>query len=231
MVDNVLHAPNDTDIHFSAYVPESYDGTHPSALFVTLPGWEGLYFQGVGENLRWEKFGQESVRYIEDMIVLAPQLDDWGRTSAEQTIELVEHFLEAYNVDPARVYIEGLSGGGETLSYVLEMRPDPFAAALAVSSQWDGDLAPVAEARTPVRLFTGRDDSYYGSASFIEAAGELRGLYHARRLSDAEIEELVVLDVREAEYFETRDYSDQHMGGASAAFEEEVMKWLFSKRK
>ena len=165
------------------------------------------------------------------MIVLAPQLDDWGRTSAEQAIELVEHFLNAYSIDPARVFIEGLSGGGETLSYVLEIRPDLFAAALAVSSQWNGDLTPMAAACVPVRLFTGRDDSYYGSESYVETANELRELYRAQGLLDTDVDELVVLDVREADYFEERGYSEQHMGGASAAFEEEVMGWLFSKRR
>ena len=29
-------------IHFSSYIPESYTGDEPYALFITLPGWEGL---------------------------------------------------------------------------------------------------------------------------------------------------------------------------------------------
>ncbi|MDE6847803.1 MAG: hypothetical protein K2J44_00435, partial [Ruminococcus sp.] len=51
IVDNVLYSDTLGDIHFSSYIPDSYDGTEPYALFVTLPGWEGLYFQGVGANL------------------------------------------------------------------------------------------------------------------------------------------------------------------------------------
>lgn len=43
--DNVLHSSSDGDIHYSSYIPESYDGSEPYALFITLPGWEGLYFQ------------------------------------------------------------------------------------------------------------------------------------------------------------------------------------------
>ena len=45
--DNILHSPEHGDIHYSSYIPEAYDGTKPYALFVTLPGWEGLYFQHV----------------------------------------------------------------------------------------------------------------------------------------------------------------------------------------
>ena len=49
-MDNVLHAP-EGDIHYHLYVPDSYDGSEAYALFLTLPGYEGLYFQGMGQNL------------------------------------------------------------------------------------------------------------------------------------------------------------------------------------
>lgn len=227
----MLRAPSGAEIHFSAHVPESYDGTRPFGLFITLPGYEGLYFQGAGENLRWEKFGQEAIAYDREMIVLAPQLDDWGQTSAGRTIELVEHFVANYNVDPSCVYIEGYSGGGETLSLVMGMRPELFAAALAVSSQWDGGLDALVEAHTPLRLFTGRDDSYYGSDSFVETAEELRELYRQSGKGEQEIDPLVVLDIKEAAYFAERGYADQHAGGMAAAADPEALPWLFSQRR
>lgn len=226
-VDDVFHAPSGADIHFCTRVPEAADASE-RPLFVTLPGWEGLYFQGVAENLRWERFAQEAAASDEHMIVLAPQLDDWGWTSANQTIELVEHFVAHYGVDASRVYIEGYSGGGETLSLVMEERPELFCAALAVSSQWDGELTPLVEARTPLYLFTGRDDSYYGSGSFVQTADELQRLYREKGLSEEEIAELVVLDVKEAAYFEALGYSDQHMGGGAAATDDTAMGWLFA---
>ena len=105
-----------------------------------------------------------------------------------------------------------------------------FAAALAVSSQWDGEMAALVRARTPLRLFTGRDDSYYGSDSFVQTASELRSLYTGDGLSEGEIDKLVVLDVKEADYFTQRGFSDQHAGGGAAATDAEVMEWLFSKR-
>lgn len=78
--DNTLHS-SIGDIHYSSYIPESYDGSEPYALFITLPGWEGLYFQGVGANMA-EDFGTEAIHYNDRMIVLSTQLDDWGETSA-----------------------------------------------------------------------------------------------------------------------------------------------------
>ena len=56
LMDNVLHTTQYGDIHYHIYVPDSYDGSEDYALFISLPGWEGLYFQSVGENLKWEKF-------------------------------------------------------------------------------------------------------------------------------------------------------------------------------
>ncbi|MDD3141907.1 MAG: alpha/beta hydrolase, partial [Lachnospiraceae bacterium] len=86
LLDNVLHSQTNGDIHYNVYIPESYDGSEPYALYFTLPGYEGLYFQGVGVNLNAEKFGFEAQKYNSNMIIVAPQLEDWGETSANQTI-------------------------------------------------------------------------------------------------------------------------------------------------
>ena len=62
-LDNVLHSETEGDIHFNLYVPDSYDGSHPTSIFFTLPGYEGLYFQGTGENLYQEDFGFTAQEY------------------------------------------------------------------------------------------------------------------------------------------------------------------------
>lgn len=178
-LDNVLHS-SEGDIHFNLYVPDSYDGRRAVALFVTLPGYQGLYFQGVGENIRTEDFGFEAQRYDQDMIVLAPQLSDWGETSARQAIALVEWMLRAYAIDESHVYLEGYSGGGETLSLVMGERPELFRRALFCSSQWDGGLNVLAAARVPVYLVVGESDEYFGSGPATQAAGELREIYESQ---------------------------------------------------
>lgn len=123
VLDNVLHDEAEGDIHFNLYIPDSYNGTQEVPLFVTLPGYQGLYFQGVGENLKTEDFPFEAQKYDSDMIVVAPQLSDWGETSARQAIALVECLMEEYTIDKNAVFLEGYSGGGETLSQVLGMSP------------------------------------------------------------------------------------------------------------
>ena len=52
LLDNVLHSKEDGDIHYNVYIPDDYDGSKAYALFMTLPGYQGLYFQGVGENIK-----------------------------------------------------------------------------------------------------------------------------------------------------------------------------------
>lgn len=227
--DNVLHTSDGMDVHFSLYVPVSYDGSEAYALFVTLPGWGGLYFQGVGANME-EDFGTEAIRYNSRMIVVSPQLNDWGQTSAEQTIALTEYFLAYYNIDPDQVYLHGMSGGGETASLVMGMRPELYAACLLTSTQWDGDLNALAAARTPICFAIGAQDSYYGPKSLQRTYRQLCSLYAAQGMSQAEIDRLVVLDLREQDYFSSHGFSDQHAGGQAFAHDADVMSWLFSHR-
>lgn len=229
ILDNVLHSESEGEIHYNLYVPESYDGSEPYALFFTLPGYEGLYFQGVGVNLYSEDFGFTAREYIPDMIIVAPQLEDWGETSADQTIALAEYFLANYNIDESRVYAEGYSGGGETMSRVMGKRPELFTAYLQCSSQWDGAYEPVVESRTPVYIVVGESDEYYGSGPSEEAYENLYGLYREAGLSDEEIRELLVLDIKDAEYFENQGMTNQHGGGNLFAADEEIMGWMFSR--
>lgn len=229
VVDNVFHSVNDGDIHFNVYIPESYDGGAPYALYFTLPGYEGLHFQGAGVNIQSEEYGFEAQKYNPEMIVVAPQLNDWGETSADQTICLVEYFLQQYNIDKSKVYGNGYSGGGETMSIVMGKRPDLFTAYLHVSSQWDGAYEPVVEQRLPVYFAIGGSDEYYGSEPTQRAYDTLHALYEEQGLSDDEIDKLLVLDIKEHDYFTERNVSNEHGGGGLFAYDEEIMGWLFSK--
>ena len=228
-MDNVLHAP-EGEIHYHIYIPDSYDGSKSYALFLTLPGYEGLYFQGMGQNLYSEDFAFEALNYNDRMIVAAPQLSDWGETSAVQAIALTEYLLDAYNIDPDQVYAEGYSGGGETMSRVMGMRPDLFTAYLQCASQWNGAYEPVAEARVPVYFVIGESDEYYGAELSREAYNRLHDLYTEAGLTEEEIGRLLVLDVKDADYFREGGAPSQHGGGNLFSRDPEIMGWLFSQR-
>ena len=239
-LNQVYESETEGTIHYNLYVPDHYDGSQSYALHIALPGWEGLYFQGVGEDLHWEYLPTESPTYVSDMIVVSAQLNDWGQTSARQAVALTEHMLSEYNIDPDRVYITGYSGGGETLSLVMEMKPELFTAALFVSSRWDGDPAPLVKARTPLYLFTAEHDSYYGSNPVREAYQCIHDLYVQAGMTEEDIVNLLVMDIRsDAEMDQLRDNNrertgtvyaeDYHGAGMLAAFDRDVMQWLFSR--
>ena len=232
VLDNVLHSETEGDIHYNVYIPEDYDGTESYALFMTLPGYQGLYFQGVGQNVMTEEFGFMAREYIPKMIIVAPQLNDWQDTSARQTIALTEYFLDTYNIDRSRVYAEGYSGGGETMSRVMGMRPDLYTAYLQCSSQWDGNYTEVAKARVPVYFAIGEKDEYYGSEPSRNAYNAIHKLYEQEGLSNSEIDRLLVLDIKPTSYFSSEGISNQHgYGGYLFVRDKNIMGWLFGQVK
>ena len=54
-------------MQINLYLPKNYDGSVPYALYITLPGYEGLYRFGAGANLREEAFAFEAQKYNEKM--------------------------------------------------------------------------------------------------------------------------------------------------------------------
>lgn len=232
VLDNVLHSETEGDIHYNVYIPEDYDETESYALFMTLPGYQGLYFQGVGQNVMTEEFGFMAREYIPKMIIVAPQLNDWQDTSARQTIALTEYFLDTYNIDRSRVYAEGYSGGGETMSRVMGMRPDLYTAYLQCSSQWDGNYTEVVKARVPVYFAIGEKDEYYGSEPSRNAYNAIHKLYEQEGLSNSEIDRLLVLDIKPTSYFSSEGISNQHgYGGYLFVRDKNIMGWLFGQVK
>lgn len=227
LVDNVYHSGKNGDIHYNVYFPDSYNGKKKMALYVTLPGYQGLYFQGAAQNLKTEDFAFEAMKYNSDMIILAPQLNDWGETSANQTIALVEYFLSHYRIDSSKVYINGYSGGGETLSIVLGKRPELFTRALMCSSQWDGRYEPLVKAGVPVYFVIGESDEYYSSKPFKDACKKLYDLYRKQGVCEKAIQNLLVLDVKDSSYFEGTGITYQHAGGYLFCRDQKIMNWLF----
>ena len=136
----------DGDIHYSYYLPDSYDGSRKFPMMVVMPGYNMMWFgeDSSGSNLNWSGFTAWT-RLDTEMVVVSAQLTDWGEKSARQAIELTEYFINRFAVDTSRIYAAGYSAGGETMSRAVSMRPDLYAAYLHGASQWDGSYAPIAE--------------------------------------------------------------------------------------
>lgn len=121
------------------------------------------------------------------------------------------------------------SGGGETLSLVLADRPELYTAALMCSSQWDGSYDAVVEDRTPIYFVIGESHEYYGAEPFKEAYQKLFERYKEEGLSETEINEILILDVKGKQYFIDGGISNQYGGGFLFSRDETIMGWLFSK--
>lgn len=226
-IDEVYKSKNYGDIHYNVYIPDNYDKNKSYPLYITLPGYEGLYFQGVGVNLKIENFATEALKINSEMIILAPQLNDWGKLSANQTIALIEFYKENYNIN--KVYANGYSGGGETMSLVMGKRADLIDAYLQVSSKWDGDYKSTVDNETPVYFVIGENDEYYGSAPTKNAYNKLYSMYKEKGLTDKRINEILVLDIKGKNYFKERGINNEHGGGGLVAFDKDIMTWLLTK--
>jgi polyhydroxybutyrate depolymerase len=112
------------------YVPESYDPTVPTPLIITLHGfaqwpanqagvsqWNELadeygfivvYPAGTGFPMRWRTWG-------------APGSDTDPMQDVTFISDLIDKLSAEYNIDPARVYANGLSNGGG-MSFVLSCK-------------------------------------------------------------------------------------------------------------
>ena len=136
-------------------------------------------------------------------------------------------FRQKRAAEPEKVYSNGYSGGGETLALILGKKPELFTAALMCSSKWDGAYEPVTEAKTPVYFVIGESDEYYGSEPFKEAYQILYELYAEQGLAKSEIDNLLVLDIKEKNYFAGTKVTYQHGGGYLFCRDEKNMGWLF----
>lgn len=86
-------------------------------------------------------------------------------------LELIEHVIDTYSVDPTRVYLTGNSMGGGGAWEFASRQPELFAAVLPVSGHPPAlsFLAPIAEAKLPVWAFGGAKDEVNPYADTVEA--------------------------------------------------------------
>lgn len=232
MLNNVLSGA-DGDIHYTYYLPNDYDESKSYPMLMTLPGWSEKFYTiettPLTENEYALKNAEAWMDEVGDIIVVSPSLTDWGDKSARQTIELTEYFINNFAVDKERIYAAGHSAGGETLSRVIDMRPDLFAAYLHSASQWDGGYEAAARYRVPIYICMSERDEYYGPERARDAYEGLKSAYEAEGLSDAEIDDLLVLDLKEDAYFEGRLIGSYHGSGQLFAYDSEIIDWMISR--
>lgn len=233
MIAEQIISGKDGDIHFSYYLPESYDGTRLYPMMIVMPGYDMMWFgeESSGSNLKWGGFTVWT-ELEEEMIVVSAQLTDWGEKSARQAIELTEYFIQNFSVDTSRIYAAGYSAGGETMSQAVSMRPDLYAAYLHGASQWDGAYSSIAENNVAVYIFMAENDEYYGSEKAQSAYDELHNAYQTVGLSDKQIDTLLQVEIPDDEYFNDRGIYGNYHGGGNVLFDDDsILNWIISHSK
>ena len=222
----------DGDIHYSYYLPESYDGSRKFPMMVVMPGYDMMWFgeDSSGSNLNWSGFTAWT-KLDTEMIVVSAQLTDWGEKSARQAIELTEYFIDNFAVDTSRVYAAGYSAGGETMSRAVSVRSDLYVAYLHGASQWDGDYEPIAESGVAVYIYMADGDEYYGSAKARSAYKNLYEAYENAGWRATDIDKVLRIETPDNAFFNEKGIYTYH-GGANVVFDDPGnLNWVISHSK
>lgn len=127
------------------YVPKGYDHAKPAPLVITLHGAGGWPRQQM-ELSRWNELADREgflVVYPAGMANSGPRIWRMGGAGETRDVQFIADLIDAlrktYNIDPKRVYANGLSNGGG-MSFILSCRmPDRIAAVGMVGA---AQLAP-----------------------------------------------------------------------------------------
>jgi predicted peptidase len=136
-------------------------------------------------------------------------LDGAEREPLEIVIELIDELQKEFAIDPARLYVTGLSMGGFGAWSAITRYPEKFAAAIPICG--GGDPSSVGNNRTAVWAF-------HGAADILVSPQRSREMIEAFRRAGAE-----------SRYTEYQDL--EHNSWERAYQEPELADWLFSQRR
>ncbi len=173
----VLNASNGTLISagrhrdYLLFVPKNYDSAKPTPLVISMHG-AAMWGAAQEETSQWNTVAER-----EGFMVVYPSgakgngPRHWEEEDVTFISELIDTLEAAYNIDPTRIYANGLSNGGG-MAFVLScMLSDRIAAVGMVGSaqllpwSWCTDPRPV-----PMISFHGTADRftpYHGGSSWV----------------------------------------------------------------
>jgi polyhydroxybutyrate depolymerase len=202
------------------YVPKSYDPARPTSLVISMHG-AGMWPAAQRDVSQWNAVADQYgflVVYPSGARRLGPRVwrtenDPEGRADVRFLADLIDRLTAGYNIDPRRIYADGLSNGGG-MAFVLSCTlSDRIAAVgLVASAQllpWSGctDPRPV-----PMIAFHGTDDRfapYLGGTSWVAPAASVAfpaiptfaaSWARRNRCHAAPVESMVAPDVTRREY-------------------------------
>jgi predicted peptidase/chitodextrinase len=96
---------------------------------------EAIYNPTTGSNGKKAEDPTLHPRAFPGFVFIPQNQDGWqGQGQFDDATRMIDLLLQAYNIDPDRIYVHGLSNGGAAVWEVVRTRPDLFAAALPMSA-------------------------------------------------------------------------------------------------
>ncbi len=209
------------DIHGQPYryavvepVADRFEGARPLIVFLhsaTECGTDGI--------LPASKLPAAFVAYAREhagAIILLPQFprhdQGWNTAWHPLVLRLIERVKQDYAVDTDRVYLVGMSLGGQGCWHLAAERPDLFAAAVPICGNGSAEALAQGLTRVPIWAFHGSDDSVIpaqASQELVAAIKEARGQH-----------------VRYTEYSGVG-----HNSWERALSDPELLEWLFAQSR
>ena len=176
-VPQVFQRPGrpDSKLGYLLYLPRDYQKSTRSPLLLFL---HGSGERGTDINLVKKHGPPKLIGQGQHLpfVVVSPQCPPEGRWEADLLLALLDDLNSKYSIDPARVYVTGLSMGGLGTWSLIGAAPDRFAAAIPIcghSAPWVAEPA----SRLPVWIIVGDRDNHllagncYGMAQSLQARG------------------------------------------------------------
>lgn len=157
---------NHGKLEYGLFVPENYDPAKKYPLVMYLHGW--------GNNHTvYLNFYNKDIQRKNPCFVYTPKTPvDWGDWSewswdgtgfsdlslpTQAAIKVLDSLISKYSIDPGRLYVYGISMGGEGVFDLLHKMPHKFAAGISICG---GGFAHWADkiSLTPLWMFHGSDD-------------------------------------------------------------------------
>ncbi len=92
--------------------------------------------------------------------VLFPQnMNGWVGTDVDQAYMIIRLLMDSLNIDPNRIYVHGLSNGGEASWNIIQKYPSIFAAALPMSGDFTPNNVADSTVHHPMWIFQGGQDT------------------------------------------------------------------------
>lgn len=146
---------------YGLYVPPNYDPAQSYPLIMYLHG----YGYTASDYLVWYR---RDIQARTPCFVFTPKTPPaWGDWSGwwdtlsepiQVTLEVLDQLMAEYSIDKCRLYVYGISMGGEGVFDLLDKHPDKFAAGMSVCGggrpQWAANVA-----QTPLWMFHGGKDT------------------------------------------------------------------------